>query len=464
MLASSMLAFSAPPQHPPPRFHPPTLRPQVRDDKGWQDATSLDELKALVKASKSSEATGEMDPEEDGGDGEGALAAATRKLSDRRVGGSTSHLSGGSGGAVHVDGDAAAAEKAKPKAVPKRMRPVYDAEDDDDEEEEEEMDDDDDDEGSSGSEAGPGRGRGRDMCRYVSFQQRVACAGVAGRAAPKKQDAAQLHATVNPPPSTSYGAKCYQKNADHRRRFAHPGDDDYIEGGPSAAAGKRRRKPVSYADAADAGEDDEEDEDEDMSSDAGSEAYSGGSHERDADAADGAADASGDGEPPAKRAATAEAKAAEEKTSAPATDAAALGLADLFTDMTFYVSKTAEDAHQLTRLAVAFDGEITHVDAGTAITCILVDSLDPKSWPEDIKAVVAKHPGGWDCAGTNGGWTEQGGGLMHPTLLRAHLSCCTHARLPLQRNQLCRRRGSRHARRRRRGSTWTTTRCSPPNG
>jgi DNA ligase-3 len=120
---------------------------KVRDDKSWGDATSLDELKALVAASKSSEATGEMDPEEDGGDGEGAVAAATRTLAARKVGGS-------GGGPIKA-------------TIPKRMRPVYDAEDDDEEEEEEDVveDEDEDEDIGSDSEGAAPRGHGREPCR-----------------------------------------------------------------------------------------------------------------------------------------------------------------------------------------------------------------------------------------------------------------------------------------------------------
>jgi hypothetical protein len=113
------------------------------------------------------------------------------------------------------------------------------------------------------------------------------------------------------------------------------------------------------------------------------------------------ADAGGEEDaPPAKRVAkTEEMGDSLGGPAAPATEPAALGLVDLFTGMTFYVSKESADYHKLHRLAVAFDGDVTCTDAGDPLACILVGSLDPKSWTDDVKAVVAKHPG-------NGGGME----------------------------------------------------------
>lgn len=197
-----------------------------------------------------------------------------------------------------------------------------------------------------------------------------------------------------------YGAKCYQKNSDHRRRFAHPGDSDFSEGGgPSAAAGKRSRKPVSYAAA------DEDNEDSDSGGDSSATAMSDDEEEDGGKVAPAVASKRraddvhagvGDKEdaPAAKRVAmTAEEMGDGDKVDGSATEPAALGLVDLFTGMTFYVSKESADYHKLHRLAVAFDGDVTCTDVGHPLACILVGSLDPKSWADDVKAVVAKHPG-----------------------------------------------------------------------
>lgn len=185
-------------------------------------------------------------------------------------------------------------------------------------------------------------------------------------------------------PDPSYADACYQKNIDHRKRFAHPGDADYrAPGKPASAAGKRRRTaPVSYA-GAESGSDDDE-------TDADGAAFGGGGTDSESENGWGGAAA-----PPAKRAARADSGQRTSSTKPDASavsDAADVGLADVFTDMTFFVSSKDAEKHTLTRLAVAFDGDVVHTD-DSSLTHILVDSLDPNTWTDDVKAVVAAHPG-----------------------------------------------------------------------
>lgn len=203
----------------------------------------------------------------------------------------------------------------------------------------------------------------------------------------------------------SYGASCYQKNPVHRKKFAHPGDEDYAApgAGPAAAAGKRRRGKVSYK-----GMDDGEpiDDDDDLMEEDDS-ADDGGRHRGRSSPLDEAPAAkarklvgrdSRDSSPEPRRlaetaATSAAAVPADATKASPGKQAVqAAGLADIFTGLTVFVSKDDPQQRLLTRYIIGFDGDAVQ-DASAPLTHVLVPTLDPASWPDDVRAAVSAHAG-----------------------------------------------------------------------
>ncbi len=179
--------------------HPRVLR--NRPDKSWDTATSLAELKELVKNSGGGLKAAKDDEDDDEDDGFGAAAAAA---SPARA----------SSPARAPKRATLAVPRARAKPA-KRKRAADDRSDDEDDDGSDLadfiVDDDDDDDDGDDDDDDDGRSDYGSLSRGRRPAKR---ARLAGR------------------PPCRFGAKCYrQKNADHTREYAHPGDADYAAGG-----------------------------------------------------------------------------------------------------------------------------------------------------------------------------------------------------------------------------------------
>eukprot|EP00042_Codosiga_hollandica_P055936 m.794021 g.794021 ORF g.794021 m.794021 type:complete len:1092 (-) comp59236_c0_seq3:2035-5310(-) len=345
---------------------------KIRDDKDWQDATTLDELKKLFATSKqhsdvkgaqlrgSDDEEEEEEPASDSGAGSKlfshfssapkATSVVTSRAADDdddvpfnpvRV---TKPAPSTISSAPPVSQSHTTVAKRKPKTTPaqkpkrRRRADSEDSEDPDDHGSDLEdfiVDDDEDDE--------------EEDADYYSDDSTQQPRARSTYDAPKSRR------------SCKWGAACYRKNADHRQDFAHPGDSDFQDfttSGSSSASTVQTKLtslyPVQH------------------------------SHST-------MATSRSPSPVPAPR--------VHQPVSEPVvqpqpqqTTQAAQGptLLDLFSSKVLWVSKAHPRLRELKRVVVAYDGDISHNETDNAVTHVIVETLDPSQWPVDVSLAVSK--------------------------------------------------------------------------
>ena len=149
-----------------------------------------------------------------------------------------------------------------------------------------------------------------------------------------------------------YGAKCYRKNPDHRRQFAHPGDADYGTDDKSAPSTSTTATTQAAAPVKKAAPEPDQAAD---------------------NATEPAKQTSSDELPPAKK--------------PPAV------LVDIFTGKLAWISKTHPKFREISRYMIAYDGDVTQSTSQPGITHIVVGSLDVATWAADVSLAVSQIPG-----------------------------------------------------------------------
>ncbi|EGD81001.1 ligase III [Salpingoeca rosetta] len=339
---------------------------KVRDDKDWQTATSLKELKKLYDTSKErtdiapAPSFMKKDKTARRGDGEeadddGEPASKTAKISAAGKGSTTTKKKPATTATTAAAAAMAARGTRKRKTTKKTGRkdalafdqdddyeydgfvvPDDDGDGDDDEYvvddddideiDSEEMDEDEDDEGRVPARTHARGERKRDKCRY--------------------------------------GASCYQKNPAHKARFAHPGDKDWRDS-----------------------DDEEVDEGSDAGGDAATDVDDGATAATAAAAAAGGGGGGGDDGDSGKAAGVAGRGGAKNKNG-DATTADDGPLKNVFHGVTCFISDAVPDYSKAYRYGTAFGAELVNAMGGD-VTHVVVPDLDVDKWDAATKSAVS---------------------------------------------------------------------------
>eukprot|EP00730_Choanoeca_flexa_P003872 TRINITY_DN11529_c0_g1_i3.p1 TRINITY_DN11529_c0_g1~~TRINITY_DN11529_c0_g1_i3.p1 ORF type:complete len:850 (+),score=261.28 TRINITY_DN11529_c0_g1_i3:54-2603(+) len=327
---------------------------QIRDDKDTTTATSLDELKALFKASQ---ATSDLLPHAGPVPIQDQRTAAqsakeTKTQSAKRPATATT--------AKRATTTANPTKKAKRTAatVASDAEDEYDLEDDfiedgSDVEMDDSEDDDDDD-----MVVAPRSRRGRRRKRNAKPDGRTPC---------------------------QYGASCYRKNPNHRSMFCHPGDADY----------------PTYVDHDDSDDVDDmlEDSEDEYKPDrevkvVAQARRSPSPARRQISAMDDMSDDDDMAVPPPRnepRKRVPAAPATSQSSTQSLTQQLAMALPDFFNGVVAWVDGNISDEKLAKRHVIAFDGDVAQF-ASDKITHIIVPTLSPEQWNDKTKQAVQSNP------------------------------------------------------------------------